>query len=74
MEAAGSFVVSFLVKFLLGWLSDKRDAASQREIGRVTAERGQAVEGLRRQQELSDIAATPVSEDEALRRLERGEA
>ena len=74
IETLGGFIVTFLVKFLLGWLSDKRSDAAQKEIGRVTAERDQAVEGLTRQRELSDIAASPPSDDEVDRRLREGSA
>jgi len=37
LEALSSFVVSFLVSFLRGWLSDLRGAAAQREAGAASA-------------------------------------
>lgn len=38
LETLGSFVVSFLVSFLRGWLSDIRAASAQKEAGAAEAQ------------------------------------
>lgn len=71
METAAGFLISFAVKFLLGWLGDKRAEQSLRDLGRVTAERDQAIAGRSAEREMADIAARDTTDDDVLARLEK---
>lgn len=74
LEQLAGFAITFLVKFLLGWLGDKRAEQAQRDLGRVTAERDQSIAGREAERELADIAARGTSDDDVLARLEKGDA
>lgn len=52
---------------------EARDQANQREIGSLKAERDQALEGLEAASHMAEEAAKPLSEDDALARIEKGE-
>jgi hypothetical protein len=74
-SALGSFAVSFLVSFLQGWLSDMRAASTLRESGKLAAERDQAIAGNKAKgAELDALANAPKTMDDALERLDRGDA
>lgn len=74
MEILGSFIVSFLVKFLLGMISDRQAEAAQRQVGRLEVERDQARKGEQVNEDLATEAAKRVSADDAIARLEKGGA
>ena len=57
LEALSSFVVSFLVSFLRGWLSDLRAAAAQKEAGALEAQAKGKAEEDASLKEASDASA-----------------
>jgi hypothetical protein len=72
LSALGSFVVSFLTKLLLGWIGEQRKSASEQETGRLRSELDHALEALRRQQAMAEIAARLSTRADVLARLEEG--
>jgi hypothetical protein len=72
LSTLGGFVVSFLTKLLLEWLEDNKRSASDRESGRLRSELDHAIEALRRQQAMAEIAAKLATRAEVLARLEEG--
>lgn len=74
LEALASFVVSFLVKLLLGWIGENGKAASEQEIGRLRSELDHALEALKKQQAMAEIAAKLATRADLLARLEEGSA
>lgn len=74
MEFLGSFIVSFAVKFLLGLIQDAQNRAAQQKIGRLEVERDQARRGEEVNADLAAKAAKRVSPDDAIARLEKGDA
>ncbi|MBX3519028.1 MAG: hypothetical protein KF835_03315 [Xanthobacteraceae bacterium] len=74
LEALGSFVVSFLTKFLLEWLDERNVTAGDREIGRLRSELDHALEALQKQQQMAEIAARLSSRADVLARLDEGSA
>ncbi|MBX3514306.1 MAG: hypothetical protein KF826_14510 [Xanthobacteraceae bacterium] len=74
LEALGSFVVSFLTKFLLEWLDERNKTAGEREIGRLRSELDHALEALNKQQQMAEIAARLSTRADVLIRLEEGSA
>lgn len=74
LSALGSFVVSFLTKFLLEWIEDNKKSANDREVGRLRSELDHALEALQRQQKMAEIAVKLSSRADVLARLEEGSA
>lgn len=74
LEALGSFVVSFLTKFLLEWLDERNETAGDQEIGRLRSELDHALEALQKQQQMAEIAARLSSRADVLARLDEGSA
>lgn len=74
LSALSGFVVSFLTKLLLEWLGELRKSATDREAGRLASELEQALDALRRQQAMIEIAARLATRAEVLSRLEEGSA
>ncbi|MBY0531531.1 MAG: hypothetical protein K2P86_06120 [Xanthobacteraceae bacterium] len=72
LSALGSFVASFLTKLLLDWLGERRRIASDQETGRLRSELDHALEALRRQQAMAEIAARLSTRADVLARLEEG--
>lgn len=71
-------IVTALLGALFGFverqIAESRAAAAMREAGRLEAERNQAIEGLRTQQENAAIAGRPLDRDGVLGRLGKGDA
>lgn len=74
LETLAGFALSFLVKLLLGWIEEHRKSAEAQEIGRLRSELEHAVEALRQQQIIAEIAARLVTRADVLTRLEEGSA
>lgn len=74
LSALVSFVVSFLAKLLLGLIEEQKQTSSDREIGRLRSELDHALEALRRQQAMAEIAAKLATREDVLVRLEKGSA
>jgi hypothetical protein len=74
LSALGSFAVSFLTKFLLEWIGENKKAASAQEIGRLRSELDHALEALKRQQAMAEIAARLSTRADVLARFEEGSA
>lgn len=70
LSTLGGFVVSFLSKLLLEWLEDNKKSASDREAGRLRSELDHAIEALKKQQAMAEIAAKLVNRADVLARLE----
>ena len=67
-----SFAVSFLAKFLLGWIDEMKQSAGDRETGRLRSELDHALEVLKQQEEMAQIAARPFTREGVLARFEEG--
>lgn len=67
-----SFAVSFLTKLVLGWLSENRKLAAEQETGRLRSELDHALEALKKQQAMAEIAARLTTRADVLARLEEG--
>jgi hypothetical protein len=74
LSTLGGFVVSFLTKLLLEWLKDNKRSASDREAGRLRSELDHALEALKKQQAMAEIAAKLSTRADVLARLEEGSA
>lgn len=74
LELLGSFVVSFLTKLLLGWLGESKKTMSEQEVGRLRSELDHALEALKKQQAIAEIAARLSTRADVLARLEEGSA
>jgi hypothetical protein len=72
LETLGSFAVSFLVKLILGWISERQKIASEQETGRLRSELDHALEAFRKQQAMAEIAARLTTRAGVLSRLEEG--
>lgn len=72
LEMLASFALSFLVKLALGWLGETKKTASEREAGQLRSELDHALEALKRQQAMAQIAARLPVREELLARLEEG--
>lgn len=72
LEAIAGFVVSFLAKVLIEWIGASRKSASEQEIGRLRSELDHALEALKRQQAMAEIAARLSTREDMLARLEKG--
>lgn len=72
LETLGSFAVSFLAKLVLGWLAENRKSASEQEAGRLRSELDHALQALKRQQQMAEIAARLTTRADVLARLEEG--
>jgi hypothetical protein len=72
LELLGSFAVSFLTKLLLGWLGESKKTASEQEVGRLRSELDHALEALKKQQAMAEIAARLSTRADVLARLEEG--
>lgn len=69
-----SAIINFVASYLRGRMADRDRDADLKQLGRTEVESAQAKEAERVQAELADQAATRTSEDDAIARLERGEA
>lgn len=69
-----SLALGFLASVIKDAWSTYQANAAQREVGELQADLAQAKEGERVQAELADQAAKRVSDDDALARLEKGDA
>lgn len=74
LELLGSFAVSFLTKLLLGWIGESKKTASEQEIGRLRSELGHALEALKKQQAMAEIAVRLATRADVLARLDEGSA
>jgi hypothetical protein len=72
LETLGSFVASFLTKLLLDWIGEWRKTASDKEIGRLRSELDHALEAIRKQQAMAEIASRLTTRADVLARLEEG--
>lgn len=72
LETLASFAVSFLVKLVLGWVSKTKKTASEQETGRLRSELDHALEALKKQQAMAEIAVKLTTRAEVLARLEEG--
>lgn len=72
LEMLTSFAVSFLAKLVLGWIAENRKSASAQETGRLRSELDHALEALKRQQQMAEIAARLTTRADVLARLEEG--
>ncbi len=67
-----SFAVSFLTKLVLGWIAENRKLAAEQETGRLRSELDHALEALKKQQAMAEIAARLTTRADVLARLEEG--
>lgn len=74
LEALAGFAVSFLAKLLLGLIGEARKTSAEQETGRLRSELDHALDALRRQQAMAEIAARLTTRAEVLARLEEGSA
>ena len=74
LEALSSFVVSFFAKLLLEWIGETKKTASEQEVGRLRSELDHALEALKKQQAMAEIAARLTTRADVLARLEEGSA
>jgi hypothetical protein len=72
LETLASFAVSFLVKLALGWIGESKKTASEQETGRLRSELDHALEALRKQQAMAEIAVKLTTRADVLARLEEG--
>lgn len=72
LEAIAGFVVSFLAKALIEWIGISRKSAGEQEIGRLRSELDHALEVLKKQQTMAEIAARLSTREDVLARLEEG--
>ncbi|HRF07218.1 MAG TPA: hypothetical protein PL193_01035 [Xanthobacteraceae bacterium] len=74
LEAIAGFAVSFLARLLLEWIGEQKKTAGEQEVGRLRSELDHALEALKRQRAIAEIAARIASREEVLARLEEGSA
>jgi hypothetical protein len=74
LSALGSFAVSFLVKLLLGWVAESKRTASDQEAGRLRSELDHALQALKKQQAMAEIAVRLSTRADVLARLEESSA
>ncbi len=74
LEALAGFVVSFLAKLLLEWMREGSRTTGEQEIGRLRSELDRALEALRKQQVMAEIAARLSTRADVLARLKEGSA
>lgn len=74
LEALGGFVASFLAKLMLGWIEASRKSQADAETGRLRSELDHALEALKKQQAMAEIAARLATRADVLARLEEGSA
>jgi hypothetical protein len=74
LSALMSFAVSFLAKLLLGWLGESRKTANEQEVGRLRSELDHALEALKKQQAMAEIAVRLATRADILARLDEGSA
>jgi len=72
-EKGVGLLLGFLGNMITTAWRDWQNAKTQRELGQVTAERDQAIQGRDAAEAMADEAAKPVDEDDAIGRLGRGE-
>ena len=72
LEMLIGFAVSFLTKLVLGWIAENRKSVSEREAGRLRSELDHALEVLKKQQAMAEIAARLTTRVDVLARLEEG--
>lgn len=71
LETLGSFVVSFLVAFLRGWLSDIRSAEAQKQAGRDEVATKINKESADAEKRMAEVSDNPTDDDVA-RRMQSG--
>jgi len=74
LEAIAGFAVSFLARLLLEWIGEQKKTAGEQEVDRLRSELDHALEALKRQRAIAEIAARIASREEVLARLEEGSA
>jgi len=72
LEMLASFAVSFFSKLVLEWFEERCKIASAQETGRLHSELEHALESLKRQQEMAQIAARLATRADVLARLDEG--
>ena len=72
LEMFAGFAVSFLVKLLLGWIGEANKTASEQEVGHLRSELDHALEALKKQQAMAEIAVKLATRADVLARLEEG--
>ena len=72
LEMLIGFAVSFLTKLVLGWIAENGKLADEREAGRLRSELDHALEVLKKQQAMAEIAARLTTRADVLARLEEG--
>lgn len=72
LEMLIGFAVSFLTKLVLGWIAENGKLAAEREAGRLRSELDHALEALKKQQAMAEIAARLTTRADVLARLEEG--
>jgi hypothetical protein len=74
LEALAGFAVSFLARLLAAWIGENKKTASAQETGRLRAELDHALDALKRQQAIAEVAARLSTRDDVLARLAEGSA
>lgn len=69
-----SLILGYAFGFLRDLFNDWQAARAQKEAGRIEAERAQAQAGAEAQKRLADEGAKAVTEDDAIKQMERGGA
>lgn len=72
LEMLIGFAVSFLTKLVLGWIAENKKSVSEREAGRLRSELDHALEVLKKQQAMAEIAARLTTRADVLARLDEG--
>lgn len=67
-------ILGALAGFARDAINDYRNAQAQKEVGQLTVERDQARAGEAAQETIAEAAAKRVSDDDALGRLDKGDA
>lgn len=74
MSKGAGIVLGALAGFARDAINDYRNAQAQQDVGRLTAERDQARTGEAAQEVLAETAGKRVNDDDALSRLDKGDA
>jgi hypothetical protein len=72
LSALGSFAVSFLTRLALDWIEAARKTARDQETGRLRSELEHALEAIRTQHAIAEIAVKLNTRADVLARLEEG--
>lgn len=74
LETLGSFAVSFLLKFLMEWIDEAKQSATEQELGRTRSDLDHALAALKKQEAMAEIAARLSTRADVLARLAEGSA